>query len=53
MQKFKLLVLAVSSPVYLLLLFAVLTSYPHPLKWFAPVLGCYSVGALIFVEIGV
>lgn len=49
MQKFRLLVLAVSSPVYLLLLFAVLTCCPHSLKWFAPVLGCYSVGALIFM----
>ena len=48
MQKYKLLVLAVLSPYFLLLVFGLTTGIRSG-KWVAPVFLGYSIGALAFM----
>jgi hypothetical protein len=45
-QKFRLLVLALGAPYFLVLLYR-LVGHPHPAKWFTPLCLFYSVGAVI------
>jgi hypothetical protein len=45
MQKFRLLILALCAPCFLVLLYG-LVGHPHPTKWFTPLCLFYSVAAV-------